>query len=128
MTTKLLNQETAPKVFRQGQAYYFLKEGGVRYTSVGSMEKANAQRSAIANLLVSKGSKCWSEVLTYCPEGEKMMKNANKELLEGKRISGAEMPAVDQNLAARMVEKAERQIANNKMAEKMAVNNQTITR
>ena len=92
------------------------------------MEKANAQRSAIANLLVSKGSKCWSEVLTYCPEGEKMMKNANKELLEGKRISGAEMPAVDQNLAARMVEKAERQIANNKMAEKMAVNNQTITR
>lgn len=128
MTTKLLNQETAPKVFGQGQAYYFLKEGGVHYTSVGSMEKANAQRSAIANLLVSKGSKCWSEVLTYCPEGEKMMKNANKELLEGKRISGAEMPAVDQNLAARMVEKAERQIANNKMAEKMAVNNQTITR
>ena len=56
------------------------------------------------------------------------MKNANKELLEGRRISGAEMPAVDPNLAARMVEKAERQIANNKMAEKMAVNNQTITR
>lgn len=57
-----------------------------------------------------------------------MMKNANKELLEGKRISGAEMPAVDPDQAARMVEKAERQIANNKMAEKMAVNNQTITR
>ena len=128
MTTKLLNQEAARNIFTKGQAYDFFKKDGVHYTCTALMKEVNAQRSAIANLLVSKGSKCWSEVLTYCPEGEKMMKNANKELLEGKRISGAEMPAVDPDQAARMVEKAERQIANNKMAEKMAVNNQTFTR
>ena len=122
MTTKLLNQEAARNIFTKGQAYDFFKKDGVHYTCTALMKEVNAQRSAIANLLVSKGSKCWSEVLTYCPEGEKMMKNANKELLEGKRIS------VDPDQAARMVEKAERQIANNKMAEKMAVNNQTITR
>lgn len=125
----LLNPKAAYNVFNHGkEAHDFFKNGGANYISTASMEEANAQRSVIANLLVSKGSKCWSEVLTYCPEGEKMMKNANKELLEGKRISGAEMPAVDPDQAARMVEKAERQIANNKMAEKMAVNNQTITR
>ena len=84
------------------------------------MEAADAQRSAIANLLAGKGSKCWSETLTYCPEGEKMMKNADRELLEGKRISGAEMSAVSADQAARMVENAERQIENNNRAMQMS--------
>ncbi len=126
---KLLNPNAARNIFNHGkEAHGFFKNGGANYISAASMEAADAQRSAIANLLAGKGSKCWSETLTYCPEGKKMMKNADRELLEGKRISGAEMPAVDPDQAARMVEKAERQIANNKMAEKMDVNNQTITR
>lgn len=49
-----------------------------------------------------------------------MMKNANKELLEGKRISGAEMSTVSADQAAEMVKKAERQIENNNRAIQMS--------
>lgn len=118
---KLLNPNAARNIFNHGkEAHGFFKKGGANYISAASVEAANAQRSAIANLLASKGSKCWSEMLTYCPEGEKMMKNANKELLEGKHISGAEMSVVSADQAAKMVEKAEQQIENNNRAMQMS--------
>lgn len=120
MEEKLLTPDIARNVFNNGkEAPDFLRKRGTHIISTASVEAANAQRSAIANLLASKGSKCWSEALTYCPEGEKMMKNANKELLEGKRISGAEMSTVSADQAAEMVKKAERQIENNNRAIQM---------
>ena len=127
---KLLTPEAARNVFSplHKEEHGLQKKGGMSYISSASMEEADAQRSAVASLLAAKGNKCWSEMLTYCPEGELMMKNANKELLSGNRIAGAEMIAVSPELAGKMVEKAEQQIANNKMMEKMAINNQAITR
>lgn len=56
LTTKLLNQKTAPKVFGQGQAYDFFKKGRVHYTSVGSMDPTNPNAQALTNVAASKGA------------------------------------------------------------------------
>ncbi len=117
---KLLTAEAARNVFKNGSSRDFLKHGGASYISAAGLEQTDAQRSAIANLLAAKGNKCWSEMLTYYPEGEKMMKNANKELLEGKSIAGAEMTKVEPDQAAKMIAKAEQQIENNKQALKLS--------
>ena len=49
LTTKLLNQKTAPKVFGQGQAYDFFKKGRVHYTSVGSMDPTNPNAQCLCS-------------------------------------------------------------------------------
>lgn len=129
--TKLLNPNAARNIFNHGkEAHGFFKNRGANYISAGSMEFAAPNAQALTNGAVRNGATLLMAGTEYdnAPKAQEMMKNADRELLKGKRISGAEMPAVDPDQAARMVEKAERQIANNKMAEKMAVNNQTITR
>ena len=64
MEEKLLTPDIARNVFNNGkEAPDFLRKRGTHIISTASVEAANAQRSAIANLLASKGSKCWSEAL-----------------------------------------------------------------
>lgn len=128
---KLLNPNAARNIFNHGkEAHGFFKNGGANYISAASMNFADPNAQALTNVAASKGATLFMAGAEYgnAPKAEEMMKNADRELLKGERISGAEMSAVDPDQAVRMVEKAEQQITNNKMAEKMAVNNQTITR
>ena len=66
--------------------------------------------------MVAKGAKNWSGEMTHCPEGEKMMKSANKELLEGKSIAGAEMTKVEPDQAAKWLPKPNSKLKNNQQA------------
>ncbi len=127
---KLLTPEAARNVFKNGMSHDFFKKGGANYVSIGSMDFADSHAQALTNgaaangaTLLAAGREC-----DRIANGEEMMKEANRELLAGNRIAGAEMTRVSPELAERMLENAERQIDNNKMAEKMAINNQAATR
>ena len=117
---KLLTAEAARNVFKNRSSRDFLKHGGASYISAARLEQVSPQHFAVASLMVAKGAKNWSGEMTHCPEGEKMMKSANKELLEGKSIAGAEMTKVEPDQAAKMVAKAEQQIENNQQALKLS--------
>ena len=117
LTTKLLNQKTAPKVFGQGQAYDFFKKGRVHYTSVGSMDPTNPNAQALINVAASKGATLFmaGAECAYALEAEKMIKSSNQELMAGKILSHGEM--IDYSTwGEKMVKKAEQQIENNNRA------------
>lgn len=117
---KLLTAEAARNVFKNGSSRDFLKHGGASYISAAGLERVNPGHFAVASLAAAKGDKNWSGEMTHCPEGERMMKSANKELLEGKSIAGAEMTKIEADQAAKMVAKAEQQIENNQQALKLS--------
>lgn len=114
---KLLNPTAARNVFGHSQtARNFMKMGGVNYISTGSVKDTDANAFAIAGLEEAKGSKHWAAELAHCANGAEIMRNANKELLGGEKISSAEMAVVNPEQALAIVEKAEQQIENNQLA------------
>ncbi len=113
---KLLKPTAARNVFSHGQAAHgFFKNGGANYISAGSMDLADPNAKAPTNGAVANGATLLTAGAEYnnAPNAAQMMKNADRELLEGKHLSGAEMLKVSTDQAAKMVEKAEQQIENN---------------
>lgn len=131
---KLLNPNAARNVFNNGkEAHSFLTnggKGGTHIISAGSMDFTNSNALALTNGAVLGGANIFmaGKEFTPAPNAAQMMKYADKELLTGKHIAGAEISDISPDLATDIVFAAEQQIKNNKIAEKMITNNQTIDR
>lgn len=128
---KLLTPTAARNVFSHGnEAHAFFKNGGANYIGTGSMNFANPNAQALTNGAAANGATLLMAGMGYdnAPKAAEMMKNADRELLEGKHIAGAEMVAVSAEQAAKMVEKAEQQTESNNLAIEMAIKKNGITR
>ena len=116
--TKLLNREAANNVFSNGPlAHDFMKKGGAAYISTADTTPVNPTYLFHLAKAEANGLPHHSGNMEVVHNAEQMIKNANNELLNGKHISEAGMTQVDGDTARRMVEGAEKQIANNSLAE-----------
>lgn len=111
---KLMNPKAAANIFNKSvEAHDFLKIGGAKYISAADMTANNPQYGFHLSKGISKGMSHSSGEMTVAGNAEQMMKNADKELLSGKLLSAAELAEIDADIALGMVEKAEKQTANN---------------
>ena len=118
---KLMNPKAAENVFSNSAiAHGFLKNGGAKYISAADMTANNPQRGFYLSKGISKGMPHCSGEMTVAGNAEQMMKNADKELLSGKLLSAAELAEIDADIALGMVEKAEKQTANNNINTNLA--------
>lgn len=104
----ILNPNNAAKVLGHGDTRAFMAKGNAHYLSNGSVQETNAQAFAIANLMAAESAKHWAGELQDEPNGAKIMKNANQELLSGKILAQGNITTFDSEKAAEMVKKAER--------------------
>lgn len=105
----ILNPNNAAKVLgHNGDTRAFVAKGDAHYLTTGSVEEVNSHAPAYANFLAANGAKHWAGELQNEPNGIQMMKNANKELLTGKRLVQGNMTPFDPEKAAEMVKNAEK--------------------
>ncbi len=107
--TKLLNENNAKHVFssENSGAHSFMSKGGVKYTSAAGIESADANRSYISNMTISKGGTSWVSSMTKAPEYLAKLRYDTKE------ISHGGMDVQDNILAQTMVKNAEKEITAN---------------
>lgn len=107
--TKLLNENNAKHVFssENSGAHSFMSKGGVKYTSAAGIESADANRSYISNMTISKGGTSWVSSMTKAPEYLAKLRYDTKELSHGS------LDGQDKDLAQTMVKNAEKEITQN---------------
>ena len=118
---KLMNPKAAENVFSNSKiAHGFLKNGGAKYISAASREAVNPDHVFYVSKGITMGMPHNYGENKPTDKGVQMMESANKELMEGQLISSAEMHEVNAEVALRIVEKAEKQTANNNTNSNMA--------
>lgn len=123
-----MDRNTANNVFKNsGIAHDFLKNGGAKYISAAGTTRVNPELSFYAAKAQTQGLPCHSGKAEFSKNGSQIMKNANKELMSGNRLSEAELSNIDADIAQKMVENAEKQIANNKVTEMLAQKKSALT-
>lgn len=111
---KLMNPKAAENVFNNSKiAHGFLKNGGAKYISAADMSAINPEYGFYLSKGILMKMPHNSGEMEIAHNADQMMKNADKELLSGKLLSAAELAEIDANIALGMVEKAEKQSANN---------------
>lgn len=111
---KLLTPNRAKNVFSAQGSHDFFAKGGAAYVSNASLQAADAQKSFIANKLISNGAKNWAGELTFDADGYEKIKAADKQMLSAKSISDGEKESVDPLWAKDIAMKADKEFAANK--------------
>ena len=105
----VLNKKNTAEVFKEGDRKAFFMKGGASIIASASVKEADAQKSLIANKVLAVGGKSWSGELKSAQADKSLY--ANKAMAQAKYLGGNKMSEVSAELAARVVEAAEKEAA-----------------
>lgn len=104
-----LTKENTGKVFGQGEARKFFTTGGTSILATQNVKAARADKSYVANKVLSNGGKSWGGELQRADESKSFV--ANKAISKNQYLGGGEMSYVAPEKALEIVNTAEAQQA-----------------
>lgn len=104
-----LTKENTGKVFGQGEARKFFTAGGASILATQNVKAARADKSYIANKVLSNGGKSWGGELMRADEGKSLI--TNKAISKNQYLGGGEMSYVAPEKALEVVNTVEAQQA-----------------